>query len=200
MSHPAQRDWCQKLKERFPHFFKSVRVVDFGSLDINGNNRALFEDSDYTGVDIGPGPNVDIISLCHEFPGNDKRFDHSLTFDVVCSTEMLEHDIHWHRSLKRMLELVRSGGLLFFTCKSTGSKEHGTIKFEPESSPWTSVRPGWASYYRNLDKEDMISALFPSSYQDNHELIPFLSHEFSFYDHYEPTFKYRDLRFWGIKK
>lgn len=191
MSHPEQRRWCLQLKNDFPHFFKNKKVVDFGSLDINGNNRILFEDCDYTGVDIGPGPNVDIISLCHEFPGEE-------LYDVVCSTEMLEHDMYWEKSLKRMYNLVKSEGLLFFTCKSTGSGEHGTINREPGSSPWTSLRSDWKFYYKNLSQED-IERFWGGRLQ---VIEMFSNYRFSFYKHYEPgdpVLKYMDLQFWGIK-
>ena len=39
-------------------------VLDIGSLDVNGNNRCHFiEPREYVGVDVGPGANVDVVSL-----------------------------------------------------------------------------------------------------------------------------------------
>lgn len=192
MSHPEQRRWCLQLKERVPQFFKNCKVIDFGSLDINGNNKVLFENCDYTGVDIGPGPNVDIICVCHEFPGIE-------LYDVVCSTEMFEHDMYWESSLKRMYQLTKRKGLLFFTCKSTGSGEHGTANREPGSSPWTSLRPEWKNYYRNVSHDDVVQ-LWGEEFKQGQM---FSEYHFSTYHHYEPgdpVLKYMDLQFWGIKK
>ena len=62
MAHPEQKVWCNYVKKKHPEMFKNVHVCDIGSLDINGNNRYLFEDYKYIGVDIYPGRNVDVIS------------------------------------------------------------------------------------------------------------------------------------------
>lgn len=44
MAHKTQILWCKKIKKEYPQYFVSKRVLDIGSLDINGNNRGLFED------------------------------------------------------------------------------------------------------------------------------------------------------------
>ena len=67
MAHPQQVSFLNLVKQKFPEKFKNCNVVDIGSLDINGNTRFLFEDFEYTGVDIGEGPNVDVVSKGHEF-------------------------------------------------------------------------------------------------------------------------------------
>ena len=55
MAHQEQINFCKSVKEFMPDFFKGVSVLDIGSLDINGNNRYLFDNYDYTGIDIGEG-------------------------------------------------------------------------------------------------------------------------------------------------
>ena len=60
-------------------------VLDIGSLDINGNNQYLFEDCQYTGIDVGVGKNVDIVSKAHELKMP------SGTYDTIISTECFEH-------------------------------------------------------------------------------------------------------------
>ena len=44
MAHERQQEFCKKVKDIFPEYFKGVNVCDVGSLDINGNNHYLFED------------------------------------------------------------------------------------------------------------------------------------------------------------
>ena len=72
MAHQEQVDFCLSVKDRYSDFFKNANVIDIGSLDINGNNRYLFEDCNYTGVDIGAGKNVDVVSKGHEYFPNEK--------------------------------------------------------------------------------------------------------------------------------
>ena len=67
MAHPEQRTFMTYVKEKFPEKFINCRVLDIGSLDINGNNRYLFTDYKYIGVDIGAGNNVDVVCRGHEF-------------------------------------------------------------------------------------------------------------------------------------
>src|SRR3989304_2496898 len=90
-------------KRLYPDVFRAKRVIEAGSLDINGTPRKFFEHAEiYRGVDHRPGPGVDRISLFHEY-----RQDPDGFFDVAISTEMLEHDPNWRLSLVRMKELTR---------------------------------------------------------------------------------------------
>lgn len=57
MAHPAQWHYCESVRQRFPDQFRNARVLDVGSLDINGSNRPFFTNCIYTGLDIGPGSN-----------------------------------------------------------------------------------------------------------------------------------------------
>jgi SAM-dependent methyltransferase len=140
MAHSAQRNFCRRVKKRFVNLFDGANVLDCGSLDINGNNRFLFTNSTYTGIDVGPGNNVDIVSLTHEFQAAPE------SFDIVISTECLEHDLHYDKSLKQMVNLLRRGGLMLFTCATTGRKEHGTERTSLRDCPYIT----WKNYYKNL--------------------------------------------------
>ena len=54
MSHPSQQEFCNKIKQQYPEYFKNKKILDIGSLDINGNNRDLFDESTYIGTyDLG---------------------------------------------------------------------------------------------------------------------------------------------------
>jgi SAM-dependent methyltransferase len=58
-------------------------VLEVGSMNVNGSVRDLF-DGEYIGIDREPGPGVDyVFDAAH--------FDGAQTFDVVVSTEALEH-------------------------------------------------------------------------------------------------------------
>jgi SAM-dependent methyltransferase len=175
MSHDQQIEFCKSVKKLFPQKFTNVSVLDIGSLDINGNNRYLFENYTYIGVDIGKGKNVDIICRGHEY--------HSETqFNVVISTECFEHDEFYDLTISNMYKLLMPGGLFLFTCATTGRAEHGTIRSSPSCAPFIA---GLNNYYKNLTEQDIKKIMdFDSS---------FLEYKFS--NNKNPC----DLYFWGIK-
>jgi SAM-dependent methyltransferase len=152
MAHKIQQQWCEDIKNQFPTFFKNSKVLDIGSLDINGNNRHLFTNCHYVGVDVVKGKNVDVISIAHELTFPDE------SFDVVLSTNALEHDMYWDKTLKKMVKLLKPEGLMFFSVACSWN-EHGTINTSPSQSGTSKMSKIWANYYRNLKKSDIENAL-----------------------------------------
>ena len=177
MAHPEQQHFMKYVRDRFPERFLNCRVLDIGSLDINGNNRYLFNNFSYTGVDIGEGPNVDVVSRGHEFKD-------SLPFDIVVSSECFEHDEFWDKTIQNAIDLLKPDGLLLFSCATTGRPEHGTRRTTPQDSPFTSKIEN--DYYGNLTEADIRSKIDI----DQFERYEFLARE---------TWP-QDLYFWGIKK
>lgn len=148
MSHKVQQMWCEGLKIAMPRFFKLGDVLEMGSLNVNGTLRDLFEGVCYTGVDVVPGPDVDVVGTFHEidFAGDQ--------FDVVCSVNSLEHDMHWEKTLPRMYELLEAGGLMFISASAHWS-EHGTSEHTSWASGTTELKgSAWKDYYRNLTVAD----------------------------------------------
>ena len=83
MAHKEQNDYVQAVKTKFPIFFDKKKVLEVGSLDINGSVRKFFTDCDYTGIDVGEGKGVDIVvNSGHEYDGEDKSFD--ITISCEC--------------------------------------------------------------------------------------------------------------------
>lgn len=105
MAHEAQAEFCKLVKKQFPDFFYKRLVVDIGSLDINGNNKYLFDDCIYIGVDLLPGQNVDLISKGHELPFPNE------TVDVIISTECFEHDQFYSLTIKNIVRMLKPSGL-----------------------------------------------------------------------------------------
>jgi len=181
MSHELQQDFFKRVKEHLPNFFTDVKVLDVGSLDINGNIKHNFiQPFYYVGLDLGEGPNVDVVC-----PGH--LYESGFKFDVVSSAECFEHDMYYARTLQNMIRLLRPGGLLIFTCASTGRPEHGTLRSSPSDAPFLpGVDEKWANYYKNLTEDDIRSVV------DINNTFS----EFNF--EFEP--RSCDLYFWGIKK
>ena len=190
MAHPVQQEWCESVKTQHPHYFSKKRVLDVGSLDINGNNRCLFSTCDYIGLDVVPGKNVDVIGIAHEYiskimkyytklPDN---FDTDTLFDVVLSTNALEHDMYWQKTLKNMFAVLKPSGLMFFSVANSWP-EHGTKRTTPSDSGTTQMGQVWENYYYNLQPVDIEKTL---------DLEQFYRYNLSIFQN--------DLRFWGIKK
>lgn len=146
MSHFAQAAFVSRLKHFLPELFHNRKVLEVGSLDVNGTVRTFFQDCDYLGIDVGPGRGVDLVAAGHLFDAGDD------TFDTVISCEVMEHDPFWAETFANMTRLAAPGGAVIVTCASRGRTIHGTPSASPDSSPHT-VAAGWG-YYRNLDAED----------------------------------------------
>lgn len=148
MSHPEQRSFFRAIIPKILNSTDINSVLEIGSYDVNGETRGLFpEGIHYTGVDLVPGPGVDVISFGHEVEDPDG------SYDLVISAECFEHDSHWKQTLGNMLRLTKPGGYVVFTCASLGRPEHGTIRTDPEMSPGTQAIG--SDYYRNLSKRDL---------------------------------------------
>jgi SAM-dependent methyltransferase len=98
-------------------------VLEVGSLDVNGSVRPMVEArgaASYLGVDVVDGPGVDLVADAEELW---KHFDRD-TFDVVISTEMLEHVADWQRAIDSMVTVLRPGGVVVWTTRSVGFAYH----------------------------------------------------------------------------
>ena len=153
MAHYEQQQFCQKIKDTFPKYFSKKRVLDIGSLDINGNNRFLLDDCNYIGLDVGEGPNVDVIRVAHLYEAPNEQFD------LIISTEVFEHDMYYQESVQNIIRMLKPGGAFLFTCASTGRPEHGTINSDGgEAAPLLlQISKDWSNYYKNLTKSDFIT-------------------------------------------
>ncbi|WP_198153016.1 methyltransferase domain-containing protein [Pseudofrankia sp. DC12] len=100
------------------------RILEVGSYDVNGSVRGIIatrSPSEYIGVDISPGPGVDVIC---DVSGLADRFGES-SFDVVITTEMLEHVRDWRGAVTNLKRVMRPGAELLLTTRSRGFQFHG---------------------------------------------------------------------------
>jgi hypothetical protein len=200
MSHPQQRTFCKQVRKKFPNHFRYVSVADIGSMDINGNNRNLFRKSYYTGIDVMFGKNVNHVGRAHHalldsleylkesleklrrryWWGVRQRTDNDvILYDTIISTEALEHDKYFNKTLTAIYASVRSGGLILLTAAGEGRPEHGTSKVRPQDSPGTN------DYYKNVTNE-MVAEIYPPHLFEVYYLAQDKSN--------------CDMQFYGIKK
>lgn len=170
--HPEIDHFVIKVKQQFPQYFEDKAVLEVGSQDINGSVRKHFKNCEYLGIDLGKAPGVDMVISIIDFPMADK-------YDVVISSEMLEHCKEWDEALKQMYNNTKPGGIFILTCAGPNRQEHGTSKHTPQDSKFT------LEHYRNISKEDFRSVL-PD------KLFETCSLSLERGD--------TDLYFWGIKK
>lgn len=118
---------CNAAVLRFLHEYQQVCQPDFdilevGSRDINGTSRTLFQPlaRNYIGVDLVPGDGVDqIVDACQL----SAVFDCD-QFDMVISTEMLEHCLDWRAAIYQMKTVLKPQGYLLLTTRSPGFGRH----------------------------------------------------------------------------
>jgi ubiquinone/menaquinone biosynthesis C-methylase UbiE len=92
--------------------FKGKRVLEVGSKYINGSVRPLIKrfasPKEYIGVDIEPGKFVDVVLPAERLV---EHFGPE-SFDVVISTETLEHVQDWRLVINNMKKVLKRGGYI----------------------------------------------------------------------------------------
>lgn len=165
MAHQDQFDFIESVKKRFPGHFSGARVLEIGSLSINGSVRSYFEGGNYIGVDVAPGPGVD--EACQgQLVGHP-----TAAFDVVISCECLEHNPFWVETVSNMFRMVKPGGLVIISCATTGRAEHGTTRTSTTSSSPLSVGIGW-EYYRNISVSEFARTFNLDGWCASYALLP----------------------------
>lgn len=92
------------------------KTLDIGSLDVNGNLRDLF--TDYIGLDMREGRNVDIVSNSHNLPFDDE------TFDLVTCVETLEHDDNPFKTLDEIYRVLKTEGKVILSASGISFPKH----------------------------------------------------------------------------
>ncbi|BBY00477.1 class I SAM-dependent methyltransferase [Mycobacterium seoulense] len=152
MSHPEQIGFFKAVVDANKALVEGGSVLEVGSYDVNGSVRTVFAAADrYVGIDLVPGPGVDLVMSGHELDHRDG------SYDMAISGECFEHDPHWRETFSNMVRMTRPGGLVAFSCASRGRPEHGTTRTDKALSPGTQAVG--MDYYRNLNEEDFEETL-----------------------------------------
>jgi len=113
MHHSAYVN-CEKFVNKYCHCLVGKKVLDVGSYNVNGTLKPLFETSEYIGLDIAPGPNVDILLRAHKIPFTDNYFD------IVISSSCFEHDDMFWETFLEMCRVTKPDGLIYIQVPSNG--------------------------------------------------------------------------------
>jgi hypothetical protein len=158
--HIAVEEFLTKVKEKYPLYFKEKDVLEVGSLDINWSVRKYFDNCTYTWIDLWEGKWVDLVRDIIDYNPIHQ-------FDVVISTEMLEHCINYQDAIFKMVDLLKSWWLLIVTAWGSGRTPHWTFESDPMSAPFTN------DWYKNILASEF--ALVSDSYFNEYEIsyIPY---------------------------
>jgi SAM-dependent methyltransferase len=100
------------------------RVLEIGSYNFNGSLRQHIEQFNplsYIGLDIQKGPGVDVICKAEDT----YNIYGPESFDLIVSTEMLEHVFYWQRVINNIKKMCKYGGKIIITTRSYGFPTHG---------------------------------------------------------------------------
>lgn len=105
-----------------------LSVLELGSFNVNGSVRPLFPGTRYVGVDVVPGPGVDVVVSDDRLPFCPR------TFDIALSTECLEHDERPWRTLRLLAEVMKLGAPVLITAR--GYDERGAFPLHHPPDRW----------------------------------------------------------------
>jgi len=92
------------------------RILEIGSHDVNGSLTVHNpEGVEWVGVDINPGPGVDLVIEPHArlpFPDG--------YFDLVMASSVFEHDTAFWKTLEEMARVVSDEGFIYINAPSNG--------------------------------------------------------------------------------
>jgi SAM-dependent methyltransferase len=96
--------------------------------------------TEYVGLDLEPGPQVDVVSQAERLPFEDARFD------AVLSTQTLEHVADPPRVVQEIDRVLKPGGVLILTT-------HGTAVYHPcPTDLWRWTQEGLTKLLRDNGK------------------------------------------------
>lgn len=119
--HPSVMDFVRA--SALDQEIRGRKIIEVGSLDVNGSPRGLItalRPEIYIGVDCCLGPCVDVVCKADDLV---KTFGEE-SFDVLISTEMLEHVEDWRAIINQLKRVVKKEGLFILTTRSPGFPYH----------------------------------------------------------------------------
>jgi SAM-dependent methyltransferase len=99
------------------------KVIELGSYNVNGtlrNHVLSLKPSYYIGVDMVQGPCVDVVCKAEDI----LNLYGVENFNLVISTEMMEHVYDWKKIINNMKMLCKPNGYVLITTRSYGFAKH----------------------------------------------------------------------------
>lgn len=137
--HIEAMDWLRRVKSLVG---PRPRVCDLGSRNVNGGARDVFgpDAAFYVGVDVRAGEGVDVVADAANW-----HLGPRLLFDLVVSTEVLEHAGNAAAICANAYRLLRSGGVFLVTAAG--------VRRAPHSVDGTALPEG--EHYAGVSETDL---------------------------------------------
>ena len=116
----------------------------------------------WVGLDIEPGPGVDIIADARK-PVIGERRNY---FDFVLCTEVFEHVDDWGAIVLSISDWLKPGGVTVVTCASTGRRPHGARG---------AMDPAPGEHYANVPELHLLDAFWAAGfneYKSKYQAVP----------------------------
>ena len=139
--HPAARDAVARAVAALQLHAEPLplTILDVGGRDVNGHVRDLFPEALWTALDALAGPGVGILA-------DITTWAPVRTWDVVISTETLEHVDGWPAAVATMAKALRPGGAMILTAATDPRLPHSGFD-------GGAVHPG--EFYGNVDAGEL---------------------------------------------
>lgn len=98
----------------------TISVIEIGSRNINGTVRDHFPNATWTGLDLYPGPCVDVVCDATQWTPKSQ-------VDLVICCEVLEHTPQVAEICNQAYEWLRDGGRFIGTAAGIGRAVHSAI-------------------------------------------------------------------------
>jgi SAM-dependent methyltransferase len=111
------------VKNLKPTEVRGRNIIEIGACEVNGSLRPILESyapASYVGVDITEGVGVDVVCDAERVLD---RFEKE-RFDIVLSTELIEHTRNWKRVISNIKNLCAPEGTILVTTCSPGFHYH----------------------------------------------------------------------------
>ena len=113
--HPSAREFVSRYATA-----DTISVIEIGSRDVNGSIRDLFPSASWLGIDIAPGPGVDIVCDATEW-------DTLRRVDLLICCETFEHAPNWREIVIQSFPWLSGGGRCIFTAAGLGRMPHSAV-------------------------------------------------------------------------
>jgi len=124
--HQAANDWVFSTFHNWRNGRTNLKVLELGSLNINGSVRDYIQPfaKKYVGIDMQAGPGVDIVY-------DAAKYTKPNSFDVVVCAETFEHTPLWQTIINKSYKNLVEGGIFIATMAGEGRHPHSAIDENP---------------------------------------------------------------------
>ena len=115
--HLSSLEHVERLVKTHLDDKQALQIIDIGSYDVNGSYKPFFDKPGwhYTGVDLAPGPNVDVaLTSPYRLPFA------SYSVDLIVSGQAFEHIEFFWLTWLEMARILKPGGRIFLLAPSRG--------------------------------------------------------------------------------